>query len=52
MTKIRVFSVRFTDLDKADLMATLDTQDAATADRFRIFGRVKYWVHPHEVGVK
>jgi SOS-response transcriptional repressor LexA len=47
MTKIRIFSVRFTDLDKAELMMTLDASDMMTADRFTIFGRVVYCVHPN-----
>jgi len=47
MTKIKIFSVRFADLDKAELMVTLDTEDASTADRLTIFGRVHYWIHPN-----
>jgi transcriptional regulator with XRE-family HTH domain len=46
MTKIKIFSVRFTDLDKSELMVTLDAADMMTADRFTIFGRVVYCVHP------
>jgi transcriptional regulator with XRE-family HTH domain len=45
MTKIKIYSVRVTDLDKAELMRTLDTEDTSTADRLTIFGRVLYWVH-------
>jgi SOS-response transcriptional repressor LexA len=47
MTKIKIYSVRFTDLDKAELMVTLDSEDTSTADRLTIFGRVLYWVHPN-----
>jgi phage repressor protein C with HTH and peptisase S24 domain len=47
MTKIKIYSVRFSDLDKAELMVTLDTEDISTADRLTIFGRVLYWVHPN-----
>jgi SOS-response transcriptional repressor LexA len=47
MTKIKIYSVRVTDLDKAELMITLDTEDTSTADRLTIFGRVLYWVHPN-----
>jgi SOS-response transcriptional repressor LexA len=47
MTKIKVYSVRFTDLDKAELMVTLDNEDTSTADRLTIFGRVLYWIHPN-----
>jgi SOS-response transcriptional repressor LexA len=45
MTKIKIYSVRFTDLDKAELMVTLDKEDISTADRLTIFGRVLYWLH-------
>ncbi|MDR2098219.1 MAG: helix-turn-helix domain-containing protein [Spirochaetaceae bacterium] len=48
MTKIKIYSVRFTDLDKAELMVTLDSEDTSTADRLTIFGRVLYWVHPND----
>jgi SOS-response transcriptional repressor LexA len=47
MTKIKVYSVRVLDLDKAELMITLDTEDISTADRLTILGRVLYWVHPN-----
>jgi SOS-response transcriptional repressor LexA len=47
MTKIKIYSVRFTDLDKAELMVTLDSEDTSTADRLTIFGRVLYWIHPN-----
>ena len=47
MTKIKIYSVRFADLDKAELMATLDREDMSTADRLTIFGRVLYWIHPN-----
>jgi len=47
MTKINIFSVRFTDLDKAELMVTLDKEDISTSDRLTIFGRVLYWIHPN-----
>jgi len=47
MTKIKIYSVRFADLDKAELMATLDREDISTADRLTIFGRVLYWIHPN-----
>lgn len=46
MNKIKIFSVRYADLDKAELMKTLDTQDMNTAERLTIFGRVLYWIHP------
>jgi transcriptional regulator, XRE family len=48
MNKIRIYSVRHIDLDKAELMRTLDTQDMNTAERLTIFGRVLYWIHPYD----
>jgi len=48
MNKIKIYSVRHVDLDKADLMRTLDTEDIDTADRLTIFGRVLYWLHPYD----
>jgi len=48
MNKIKIYSVRHVDLDKADLMRTLDTEDIDTADRLTIFGRVLYWIHPND----
>jgi transcriptional regulator with XRE-family HTH domain len=47
MTKIKIYSVRFSDLDKAELMVTLDSEDISTSDRLTILGRVLYWVHPN-----
>jgi SOS-response transcriptional repressor LexA len=45
--KIKIYSVRFVDLDKAELLVTLDTDDASMLDRLTIFGRVLYWIHPN-----
>jgi len=47
MTKIKIYSVRVADLEKAELMVTLDKEDISTADRLTIFGRVLYWIHPN-----
>jgi SOS-response transcriptional repressor LexA len=47
MTKIKIYLVRFADLDKAELMITLDSEDISTADRLTILGRVHYWIHPN-----
>jgi transcriptional regulator with XRE-family HTH domain len=48
MTKIKIYSVRVIDLDKAELMVTLDKEDISTADSLTIFGRVLYCVHPED----
>ena len=45
--KIKIYSVRFVDLDKAELVTTLDSKDISTADRLTILGRVLYWIHPN-----
>jgi len=47
MTKIKIYSVRVADLEKAELMLTLDSEDISTADRLTILGRVLYWIHPN-----
>jgi len=47
MTKIKIYSVRVADLEKAELMVTLDSKDLSTADRLTILGRVLYWIHPN-----
>jgi phage repressor protein C with HTH and peptisase S24 domain len=45
--KIKIYSVRVSDLEKAELLVTLDMNDTSAADRLTIFGRVFYWVHPN-----
>jgi SOS-response transcriptional repressor LexA len=45
--KIKVYSVRVYDLEKVELLATINTNDTSEADRLTIFGRVLYWVHPN-----
>ena len=45
--KVRIFSVRTTDFDKADLIVTLNFREEVTIERFHIFGRVCSWVHPN-----
>jgi SOS-response transcriptional repressor LexA len=42
--KIKIYSVRFADLDKVELVATIGKDNS---DRLTIFGRVLYWVHPN-----
>jgi len=45
--KIKIYSVRVVDLDKAELLETLDSEDITTADRLTVLGRVLYWIHPN-----
>jgi len=46
MNKIKIYSVRVADLEKAELMVTLNKKDLD--DRLTIFGRVLYWIHPNQ----
>jgi transcriptional regulator with XRE-family HTH domain len=45
--KIKIYSVRVADLEKAELVRTLDITEASYGDRFRIFGRVRYLLRPN-----
>jgi len=45
--KIKIYSIRVADLEKAELLRTLNVEDADFADRFHIFGRVYSWIHPN-----
>ncbi|MDR1362940.1 MAG: hypothetical protein LBJ35_02680 [Spirochaetaceae bacterium] len=45
--KIKIYSVRVADLEKAELLTSLDIDETEFADRFRIFGRVVSWLHPY-----
>jgi transcriptional regulator with XRE-family HTH domain len=44
---VKIFSVRSPELEKAELVKTLNIGDTDFADRFRIFGRVSCWIHPN-----
>ena len=43
--RIKIYSVRVADLEKAELLRTLDSTDAGFAERFQLFGKVLSWVH-------
>jgi transcriptional regulator with XRE-family HTH domain len=45
--KVKIYSVRVSDLEKAELLATINMGDMSDAERLTIFGRVLYWVHPN-----
>lgn len=45
--KIKMFFLRVADMEKAELLKTLDVEESDFVDRFRIFGRVISWVHPN-----
>ena len=43
--RIKIYSVRVADLEKAELLRILDSTDAGFAERFQLFGKVFSWVH-------
>jgi len=43
--RIKIYSVRVADLEKAELLRTLDSTDEGFPERFRLFGRVFSWLH-------
>jgi transcriptional regulator with XRE-family HTH domain len=45
--KMKIYSVRVADLEKAELVRTLDTTESSYGDRFRIFGRVRCLLRPN-----
>jgi SOS-response transcriptional repressor LexA len=44
-SRIKIYSVRVADLEKAELLATLASTDDGFAERFNLFGRVQFWLH-------
>jgi transcriptional regulator with XRE-family HTH domain len=47
---IKIFSMRSANLEKAELIKTLNIKDPDFTARFHIFGRVTCWIHPHSGG--
>lgn len=43
--RIKIYSVRVADLEKAELIKTLNSTDDGFAERFMLFGRVFSWIH-------
>lgn len=43
--RIKIYSVRVADLEKAELLKTLDSSDEGFAERFQLFGKVFSWIH-------
>ena len=43
--RIKIYSVRVADLEKAELLRILDSTDEGFAERFQLFGKVFSWVH-------
>jgi len=45
--RINIYSLRTADLEKAELLKTLDAEADGFSDRFHIYGRVISWIHPN-----
>lgn len=43
--RIKIYSVRVADLEKAELLKILDSSDEGFAERFQLFGKVFSWIH-------
>lgn len=43
--RIKIYSVRVADLEKAELLTTLTASDPGYSERFTLFGRVFSWIH-------
>ena len=43
--RIKIYSVRVADLEKAELLRTLNSTDEGFAERFQLFGKVFSWLH-------
>ena len=43
--RIKIYSVRVADLEKAELLKTLDSTDEGFNERFQLFGKVFSWLH-------
>jgi transcriptional regulator with XRE-family HTH domain len=48
--KVKIFSVRVADLEKAELLTALDTNDTSFADRFFVFGKVTRCIRLIDIG--
>ena len=45
--RVKIYSVRVADLEKAELLKTLDTESEGFYERFHIYGRVFSWIRPN-----
>jgi hypothetical protein len=45
--KTKIFSVRMADLEKAELVTSINIEDGSFNDRFQILGHAVSWVHPN-----
>ena len=43
--RIKIYSVRVADLEKAELLKTLDSNEEGFVERFKLFGKVFSWIH-------
>lgn len=47
-SRIKIYSVRVADLEKAELLTTLTSTDTTFTERFQLFGKVEFWIHKGE----
>ncbi|MGP1587280.1 MAG: XRE family transcriptional regulator [Treponemataceae bacterium] len=47
-SKVKIYSVRVADLEKAELLTTLTSADSGFEERFSLFGKVHFWIHRTE----
>lgn len=43
--RIKIYSVRVADIEKAELLTTLTSTDTTFTERFQLFGKVELWIH-------
>ena len=46
--RIKIYSVRVADIEKAELLTTLTSTDTTFTERFQLFGKVEFWIHKGE----
>lgn len=47
-SRIKIYSVRVADLEKAELLTTLTSTDTTFTERFQLFGKVEFWIHKND----
>ena len=47
-SRIKIYSERVADLEKAELLTTLTSTDTTFTERFQLFGKVEFWIHKGE----
>ncbi|MDE5899005.1 MAG: S24 family peptidase [Treponemataceae bacterium] len=47
--KVQIYSVHSSELEKAELLKSLDADDPQLAENFHIFGKVLAWIHENRL---